>query len=70
MSRNSQKPGFTSGIEKAFGAQPECLGLIIVTDLPPEYITARERLLKLGYHFAKLEDGLKEGLVDPQSRYR
>ncbi|KAJ7462789.1 Clavaminate synthase-like protein, partial [Mycena galericulata] len=56
-------------IEKAFGSGPECLGIIIVRDLPPIYTTHRERLLKLAYAFAHLEEPVREKYADPRSRY-
>ncbi|KAJ8503328.1 hypothetical protein ONZ45_g10966 [Pleurotus djamor] len=56
-------------IEKAFGSHPTSLGIIIVKDLPGEYQVYRERLLKLAYGFAQLEDSVKEGYVDVGSRF-
>ncbi|KAJ7102337.1 Clavaminate synthase-like protein [Mycena belliarum] len=56
-------------IEKAFGSNPECLGIIVVRDLPPAYAGYRERLLKLAYAFAKLEEHVREKYADPVSRY-
>ncbi|KAJ6574686.1 Clavaminate synthase-like protein [Mycena capillaripes] len=56
-------------IEKAFGSSPECLGIIVVRDLPPVYAAYRERLLKLAYAFAKLEEPIREQYADSHSRY-
>ncbi|KAF8922216.1 Clavaminate synthase-like protein [Mucidula mucida] len=56
-------------IEKAFGSGPECLGIIVVKDLPPAYIVQRERLLKLAYHFAHLAQERKEKYSDESSNY-
>ncbi|TFK36803.1 Clavaminate synthase-like protein [Crucibulum laeve] len=56
-------------IEKAFGSDPECLGVIIIRDLPPVYPGYRERLLKLAYKFAKLEEDVREKYADSGSRY-
>lgn len=57
-------------IEKAFGSGPDCLGIIVVKDLPPSYSGSRERLLKLAYKFAKLPENVREQYADPKSRYR
>ncbi|KAJ7169475.1 Clavaminate synthase-like protein [Mycena filopes] len=56
-------------IEKAFGSNADCLGIIVVRDLPPEYAAYRERLLKLAHAFASLEEPVREQYADPQSRY-
>ncbi|KAJ7919028.1 hypothetical protein B0H13DRAFT_256907 [Mycena leptocephala] len=56
-------------IEKAFGSSPECLGIIVVRDLPPVYAAYRERLLKLAYAFAKLEEPIREQYADSHSRF-
>lgn len=61
----------TSGsIEKAFGSGPDCLGIIVVKDLPSTYSASRERLLKLAYKFAKLPENVREQYADTKSRYR
>ncbi|KAH9947945.1 Clavaminate synthase-like protein [Amylocystis lapponica] len=57
-------------IEKAFGSNPNCLGIVIVRDLPPEYPALRERLLKLAYQFANLDVTVSERYADPASKYR
>ncbi|KAF5384721.1 hypothetical protein D9757_006271 [Collybiopsis confluens] len=58
-----------SSIEKAFGSDPSCLGIIVVRDLPKEYARFRERLLKLAYQFGKLDESVREGYSDFASRY-
>ncbi|THH11772.1 hypothetical protein EW145_g440 [Phellinidium pouzarii] len=58
-----------SSIETAFGSDPKALGIIIVKDLPSDYVTKRHRLLKLAERFASLEESTKEKYVDPTSRY-
>lgn len=55
---------------KAFGSQPDCLGIIIVRDLPSSYVAARERLLKLAYRFANLDHKTREKYADSRSKYR
>ncbi|KZV92114.1 Clavaminate synthase-like protein [Exidia glandulosa HHB12029] len=56
-------------IARAFGSEADCLGLIIVKDLPETYAGLRERLLKIAYEFASLSDEEKEKCVDSRSRY-
>lgn len=57
-------------LAKAFGSQSNCLGIIVVRDLPSSYVTARERLLKLAYRFANLEPSTRERYADSRSKYR
>ncbi|OCH96691.1 Clavaminate synthase-like protein [Obba rivulosa] len=59
----------TASIDKAFGSNPDSLGIIIVRDLPETYKTSRERLLKLAYRFANLPLDLRERYAHPASRY-
>ncbi|KAI0274777.1 Clavaminate synthase-like protein [Gloeopeniophorella convolvens] len=56
-------------IEQAFGSSPNSLGIIIVRDLPPEYLRLRERLLKLAYSFSQLDEPVRENYADAKSRY-
>jgi hypothetical protein len=56
--------------EEAFGSHPQALGIILVKDLPPVYPVYRERLLKLAYKFAHLDEDVKNKYVDPGSLYR
>jgi len=55
--------------EKAFGSSPDCLGIIIVRDLPLEYPKLRERLLKFAHSFAQLDEQVREKYADSKSRY-
>ncbi|KAJ7356943.1 Clavaminate synthase-like protein [Mycena albidolilacea] len=59
----------SKSIEKAFGSNPECLGIVVVRDLPPAYAAYRERLLKLACAFAKLDEPIREKYADIHSRY-
>lgn len=59
----------TQAIEEAFGSDPKSLGLIVVRGLPHEYTKKRERLLKLAYKFAQLDDAQRERYSDPSSCY-
>ncbi|KAF9985342.1 hypothetical protein BGZ65_011139, partial [Modicella reniformis] len=56
-------------IEEAFGAHEHCLGLLLVSNLPSEYMTLREQLLKLASTFAALPEEAKEKTVHAASRY-
>ena len=56
--------------EQAFGSGPDCLGIIIVRDLPPEFPQLRERLLNLAHAFARLDEPVREKYADAKSRYR
>ncbi|KAG6919583.1 hypothetical protein DXG01_004247 [Tephrocybe rancida] len=55
--------------EEAFGSHPKSLGIVIIRDLPPSYVSQREKLLKLAYNFAKLDDSTREKYTDPASSY-
>lgn len=57
-------------IKKAFGSEPDCLGIIVVKDLPVEYPRLRERLLLLADRFAALDEVTREKYVDAKSHYR
>lgn len=57
-------------IEEAFGDNPKALGIIIVKDLPSDFPSKRERLLKLADRFAGLRESIREKYSDPRSRYR
>jgi hypothetical protein len=56
--------------EQAFGSHPKSLGIIVVKDLPPIYAVYRERLLKLAYYFATLDENTREQYADPATKYR
>ncbi|KAH9486673.1 hypothetical protein JR316_0000738 [Psilocybe cubensis] len=56
-------------IERAFGSDPESLGLIVVRDLLSDYPQYRERLLKLAYQFGHLDEAVRESYSDPSSKY-
>jgi hypothetical protein len=61
---------YNPSTEQAFGSGPNCLGIIIVRDLPPEYSKLRERLLKLAHAFSQLDESVREKYADAKSRYR
>ncbi|RUP21889.1 hypothetical protein BC936DRAFT_139147 [Jimgerdemannia flammicorona] len=56
-------------IKEAFGFDNQCLGVILVRNLPLEYPELRSRLLRLASVFAALSDEAKEKTVDAQSNY-
>ncbi|KAF8078252.1 Clavaminate synthase-like protein, partial [Lyophyllum atratum] len=58
-----------ASIEEAFGSHPKSLGIIIVRDLPPSYVTKRERLLKLAHRFAQLDETTRETYTNAASNY-
>ncbi|KAH7915123.1 Clavaminate synthase-like protein [Hygrophoropsis aurantiaca] len=58
-----------ASIEQAFGSHPQALGIILVKDLPSQYVAYRESLLKFAYKFAKLDAKTKERYTDPGSSY-
>ncbi|KAL5518676.1 hypothetical protein ACEPAH_359 [Sanghuangporus vaninii] len=58
-----------TSIEKAFGSDPKALGIIVVKDLPSDFIAKRDRLLKLADRFASLSENVKEKYVDSNSKY-
>lgn len=66
----SDPEGLAPAVSRAFGSDPECLGLLIVKELPSEYPTLRSRLLKLAERFAALDEGQREKYSDPASSFR
>ncbi|KAG8833769.1 hypothetical protein FRC17_010142 [Serendipita sp. 399] len=56
-------------IKRAFGSEADCLGIIIVDNLPSEYVSYRERLLLLADRFAALPEETREKYADASSRY-
>lgn len=65
----SRPQSLQASIEAAFGSDPACLGLIVVTDLPTVYPARRERLLRLAERFSALPEATKEKYVDASSKY-
>jgi len=65
----SAPSSLSKSIEQAFGSHPESLGIVIVRDLPPEFVGYRDRLLKLGHKFAQLEEKEREKYADPTTRF-
>ncbi|KAF8306270.1 Clavaminate synthase-like protein [Clavulina sp. PMI_390] len=56
-------------IAQAFGSEPDCLGIIVVKDLPKEYPALRQRLLSLANSFAGLDEQVREKYTDPSTHY-
>jgi hypothetical protein len=56
-------------ITKGFGSGPDCLGLIILKDLPEKYSQLREDALLAAYQFASLPKDIQDKYVDPESSY-
>lgn len=65
----SRPESLAPAIEKAFGSDPECLGLLIVNNLPPSYQQKRERLLLLAERFGALPEITRDKYVDEGSKY-
>lgn len=56
-------------ITQGFGSEADCLGLIILKDLPKEYRQLRENGLRAAAQFASLEQDTQEKYTDPKSSY-
>ncbi|KAJ3114693.1 hypothetical protein HDU96_001787 [Phlyctochytrium bullatum] len=55
-------------IAEGFGNSPECLGIVVITDLPG-FVEKRERLLRLASVFAALPEEAKQRCVHEASIY-
>ncbi|WVR05270.1 hypothetical protein IAU60_002282 [Kwoniella sp. DSM 27419] len=53
----------------ALGSEPGCLGIIVITDLPPSFPETREKMFRLAQRFATLPDEVKERLAKPEVSY-
>lgn len=53
----------------AFGNDPDCLGILLVTDLPPEYKDLRQRVLLSASYIANLPTSDLEKLENEKSSY-
>lgn len=53
----------------AFGPDPACLGIIIITDLPPIFEKLRKDLLILSHKFSNMKEAKREKYADEQSSY-
>lgn len=56
-------------IKAAFGPDPSCLGIIIITDLPAEFGGLRKELLELSNKFARMAEEKKERYADEESSF-
>ena len=56
-------------ITRGFGSQADCLGLIILKDLPEEYSRLREDALRAAAEFAGLPEEVRDKYTDPQSSF-
>lgn len=59
---------YTKEIEIAFGNKAECLGVLLVKNVP-NYIEMRETILELASKFANLDDKTKEKYINSASKY-
>lgn len=58
-------PSLSSEIQRAFDSSPDALGLLIVSDLPPQFPALRRRLLHLADRFAALSQATREQYARP-----
>ncbi|RXK36713.1 hypothetical protein M231_06020 [Tremella mesenterica] len=65
----SDPDGLRKDIEKAFGHDLGCLGVILISDLPEEYNHLRENLFRLGERFATLPERNREKYARPETSY-
>ncbi|GAA5998145.1 uncharacterized protein JCM10292_002354 [Rhodotorula paludigena] len=56
-------------VQRGFDSSPDALGLVIVSDLPPEFPQLRKRLLLLSNAFASLPEDVRERYAHAQSNY-
>ncbi|BGP19039.1 hypothetical protein JCM10213_009251 [Rhodosporidiobolus nylandii] len=65
----SSPESLSSRILEAFDSQPTSLGLLIVSDLPEEFVELRRRLLLLSNAFASLPEKVREKYTHAASNY-
>ncbi|WVQ98714.1 hypothetical protein IAU59_005845 [Kwoniella sp. CBS 9459] len=65
----AEPEGLKDRLTAALGSDPGCLGIIVVSDLPPEFPALREKLFKLAHRFATLPDDVKERFAKPETSY-
>ncbi|KAK8869846.1 hypothetical protein IAR55_000414 [Kwoniella newhampshirensis] len=53
----------------ALGSGPGCLGIILISDLPPVFPQLREKLFRLARRFADLPESEREKLARPETSY-
>jgi len=58
-----------SKIQSAFDSSPNSLGLLIVSDLPPQFPELRKRLLLLSNAFASLKEETREKYSSKETSY-
>ncbi|BGP37355.1 hypothetical protein JCM10450v2_001262 [Rhodotorula kratochvilovae] len=62
-------PSLPAFVQKGFDSSPDSLGLVIVSDLPPEFPELRRRLLLLSNAFASLPEETREKYAHPASHF-
>ncbi|GAA5885009.1 hypothetical protein JCM6882_007190 [Rhodosporidiobolus microsporus] len=65
----AQSESLPSRIQEAFDSKPESLGLLIVSDLPPEFPELRQQLLLLSNAFGSLPESVREKYTHPASNF-
>ena len=56
-------------IQSALGSTEGCLGIIVISDLPPQFKDLRERLFHLASKLATSSDEVKRDLERPDTHY-
>lgn len=66
LNNNSDIP---QKIQSALGSTEGCLGIIVISDLPPQFKDLRERLFHLASKLATSSDEVKRDLERPDTHY-
>lgn len=66
---SSGSPDLQSSITAALGSDPGCLGIILISDLPAEFATLRERMFILAHRLATSSEEVKQKLESPETHY-
>ncbi|WWD15880.1 hypothetical protein CI109_100304 [Kwoniella shandongensis] len=61
--------GLHDQVVSALGSGPGCLGIILISDLPPAFPQLRERLFRLAHRFANLPEPEREKLARPETSF-
>jgi hypothetical protein len=66
LNSNSEIP---KKIQSALGSKEGCLGIIVISDLPPQFKALREKLFHLASKLATSSDEIKRDLERPDTHY-
>ena len=56
-------------LQSALGSEEGCLGIIVISDLPPQFKALREKLFHLAQKLATSSDEVKKTLEKPETHY-